>query len=130
MRLVRTKLGKTDVYLVTSVLDPEGLSDTDVVAIYQARWGVEIFYRGLKQTFGRRRLKGRTPESAMAELNLSMLSLWMLHLLGLLESKEHQAARSSLPSLSTSALLDAMRDAMSRPDECPPEAGSLLQRRG
>lgn len=128
LRLVKTKFGKTDVYLVTNVLDPKELSNADVVAIYQARWGVEVFYRGLKQTFGRRRLKGRTPESALAELHLSMLSLWMLHLLGLLESKERQAVKPSLPPLSTSGLLDAVRDAMSRPDEYPLVAESLSQR--
>lgn len=126
LRLVKTKLGRTDAYLVTNVLDPRELSDDDVVAIYEARWGVEVFYRGLKQTFARRRLKGRTPSSALAELNLSMLSLWMLHLLGLLESQEIQAApKPSLPRLSTVRLLDAFRDAIGRPEECPLECDSL-----
>ena len=111
MRLVKTVLGKTQAYLLTNVLDVSVLSDDDVVAIYKARWGVEVFYRGLKQTFARRRLIGRTPESALAELHLSMLSLWMLHLLGIQESKQYQQ-KTALPSLSTIKLIDAFRDAM------------------
>lgn len=112
MRLVKTTLGKTEAFLLTNVLDPSKLSDQEVVEIYKARWGVEVFYRGLKQTFGRRRLKGRTPESALAELHLSMLSLWMLHLLGTLASKQYQAPDPTLPALSTVGLLDVVRDAM------------------
>lgn len=111
MRLVKTVLGKTEAYLLTNVHDVSVLSDDDVVAIYKARWGVEVFYRGLKQTFSRRRLLGRTPDSALAELNLSLLSLWMLHLLGTFESKQYQE-QAELPSLSTIGLLDAFRDAM------------------
>lgn len=127
LRLVKTKLGKTDAYLVTNVLDRENLSDLDVAALYRARWGVEVFYRGLKQTFGRRRLKGRTPASALAELHLSMLTLCTLHLLGLLASSEIQQASPSLPPLSTTGLLDAVRDALSCPDLHPPERESLCQ---
>lgn len=126
LRLVKTKLGRTDAYLVTNVLDPRELSDDDVVAIYKARWGVEVFYRGLKQTFARRRLMGRTPSSALAELNLSMLVLWMLHLLGLRQSQEIQAEPNpSLPRLSTARLLDAFRDAIGDPEQRPLEGDSL-----
>lgn len=112
MRLVKTKFGKTEAFLLTNVLDPTELSDQDVVEIYKARWGVEVFYRGLKQTFGRRRLRARTPDSALAELHLSMLSLWMLHLMGTLASQQLQASTPELPALSTVGLLDSVRDAM------------------
>ena len=128
LRLVKTKLGHTQAYLLTNVLDREDLSDADVVSIYKARWGVEVFYRGLKQTFERRRLKGRTPESALAELNLSMLLLWMLHLQGVLESTEIKAEKPSVPPLSTVRLLDAFRDAMAKPETYPPENESLPHR--
>ena len=130
LRLVKTKLGNTDAYLVTNVLDPEELSDADVVAIYKARWGVEVFFRGLKQTFGRRRLLGRTPDSALAELHLSMLSLWMIHLLGLEESLSGNESNSELPSFSTTRLLDAVRDALASPDVCPPHNATLRHRLG
>ena len=51
-----------------------------------------------------------------------MLSLWMLYLMGLLESSE---LKSDKPSLSTIGLLDAARDAMARAGEYPPEYQSL-----
>ena len=119
LRLVKTKLAKTDAYIVTNVRDADELSDADVVSIYKSRWGVEVFYRGLKQTFARRRLKGRCPQSARAELDLSMLSLWLLHLAGLRASSELNASRPSVPPLSTVGLLDAFRDALAKPEECP-----------
>lgn len=125
LRLVKTTLGGTEAYLVTNVLEPADLTDADVVSIYEARWGIEVFYRGLKQTFGRRRLKGRMAESALAELHLSMLSLCMLHLMGLLESSEIRESSPSLPALSTTRLLDAVRDAISQPELHPQEDQSL-----
>lgn len=127
LRLVKTTLGKTEAYLVTNVLDPEQLSDADVVEIYMARWGVEVFYRGLKQTFGRRRLRGQTPESALAEIHLSMLSLCMLHLMGL-QSSGFKTLSPSTPGLSTVGLLDAVRDAMASPKSYPLENESLQAR--
>lgn len=87
-----------------------------------------MFYRGLKQTFGRHRLKRRTPASALAELHLSMLSLCMLHLLGLLESSVIKESSPSLPELSTTRLLDAVRDAISQPELHPQEGQSLPDR--
>ena len=117
LRVVQTKLGNTDAMIVTNVLDEDDLSDADVVSIYKSRWGVEVFYRGLKQTFSRRRLQGRCPESALAELNLSMLSLWLLHLSGLKYSRELKGKRPRIPALSTIRLLDAYRDALSKPDD-------------
>jgi Transposase DDE domain len=125
LRLVRTKLGDTQACLATSVLDPQELSDADVVAIYRARWGVEVFYRGLKQTFARRRLTGRTPDAALAEVDLSLHALWLIHLLGLQASPPASAAA---PPLSTAKLLDAVRTALARPDDRPPPDRTLAAR--
>jgi hypothetical protein len=119
VRLVKTELGDTEAYLVTNVLNPEDLSDADVVAIYKSRWGIELFYRGLKQTFARRRLLGRCPDSALAEVNLSLLSLWLVHLSGLEASPAIKAETPRVPSLSTIGLLDAFRDAIAHPNERP-----------
>ena len=57
LRLVVAHGGRHPVYLVTSVLDGEELSDEQVINIYALRWGVELFYRHFKQTFGRRKLR-------------------------------------------------------------------------
>ena len=38
--------------LVTNVLSKRRLSDRQIVDIYKARWGVELFFRTFKQTSG------------------------------------------------------------------------------
>ena len=45
------------------------------------RWGVEVFYRSLKQTLEKRRLLSRTPTAAKCELTWALLGLWLLGLL-------------------------------------------------
>ena len=57
-----------------------------------------------------------------------MLSLCMLHLMGLLESSEIKESSPSLPPLSTTRLLDAVRDALSQPELHPQEGQSLSDR--
>ena len=50
-------------WLVTSVLDPQQLSVRSVEDIYRRRWGVEVFIRGLKQTFGRGKLRSHATQN-------------------------------------------------------------------
>ena len=41
--------------LLTNVLESDELSETEAVALYTRRWGVELLFRGMKQTPARRR---------------------------------------------------------------------------
>ena len=50
----------------------------------QARWGVEVDYRSLKQTLGRRKVLAKTPEAGAMELAGSVLALALLMLQGAL----------------------------------------------
>ena len=59
LRLVVVHDGKQPVYLVTD-LPKTRLSDHQVATIYGARWGVEVFFRTFKQTFGCRKLRSRS----------------------------------------------------------------------
>lgn len=68
-------------HLLTSVLEPQRLSDAEAAALYGKRWGVELIYRSLKQTMGRRRMVSRSPESAAAELSWAIVGLWLLGLM-------------------------------------------------
>ena len=52
LRLIVVHDGKQAWYLVTSVLAKSALSDRQIAQVYSARWGIELFYRNLKQTFG------------------------------------------------------------------------------
>ena len=56
LRLLKARIGKTRVYLLTSVLDPQRLTLKQMVRFYKMRWGIEIEFRGLKQTLDRARL--------------------------------------------------------------------------
>jgi hypothetical protein len=78
LRLIELHKGKKSMYLLTNVLDEEALSLADAALLYEMRWGVEVFYRGLKQTLGRRKLLSRTPEAAQMELAWAVLGLWLL----------------------------------------------------
>jgi len=72
--------GKHPVYLVTDLTKAQ-LSDRQAGTIYAARWGIELFFRTFKQTFGRRKLRSRSPENAKLELDWSLLGLWCICLL-------------------------------------------------
>ena len=66
LRLVVVHDGKPPVYLVTD-LPKARLSDRQVATIYTARWGIEVFFRTFKQTFGCRKLRSRTARNAQLE---------------------------------------------------------------
>ncbi len=56
--------GKQPIYLVTSVLDLAQLSFAAARRIYHARWGIEVFYRGTKQTLGHDGVQSQTLRTA------------------------------------------------------------------
>ena len=103
LRLVVVHDGKQPVYLVTD-LSKSGLSDRQVATIYGARWGVEVFFRTFKQTFGCRKLRSRTAQNAQLELAWSLLGLWGVCLLG---SRELRASGHDPVRLSPAAALHA-----------------------
>ena len=103
LRLVVVQDGKQPVYLVTD-LAKSRLSDRQVATIYQARWGVEVFFRTFKQTFGCRKLRSRAAQNAQLELDWALLGLWGVCLLG---SRELRASGHAPTRLSPAAALRA-----------------------
>jgi IS4 transposase len=66
-------------YLLSNV---PAVVDTATLALwYYWRWRIEVFYRSLKQTLGKRRLLSRTSEAARCELTWALFGLWLLGLL-------------------------------------------------
>ena len=65
LRLVVLHDGRKPVYLVTSVWDKKQLTDVQVADLYRRRWGIELYYRHLKQTFGRTKLRSHNAEIEM-----------------------------------------------------------------
>lgn len=70
--------GGLPVELVTNVLDKQRLSDEDAQAIYRSRWGIEVYFRHLKQTMNFTQLQSRTPDNAQSEQGWKVISFWML----------------------------------------------------
>jgi hypothetical protein len=105
LRLVVVQDGKQPVYLVTD-LSKSRLSDRQVATIYGARWGVEVFFRTFKQTFGCRKLRSRSARNAQLELEWSLMGLWGVCLLG---TRELSACGYAPTRLSPAAALYAFQ---------------------
>lgn len=106
LRLLHFHDGRGEVYLVTNVLSEKELSHRQAGEIYRRRWGVEVQFRSLKQTFGRAKLRSRTPDCAEVELNWSLTGLWMIQLLAL---KEQTVAGEPADRTSIAAVLRIIR---------------------
>lgn len=89
--------GGLPVVLLTNELDEARLSDETMRAIYAARWGIEVYYRTFKQTWGFRHLHSRTPQTALNEQHWRIVALWTLqHLIArLLHQAGHDPRRFS-----------------------------------
>lgn len=77
-RISFSSTGGLPVVLITNVLDAELLSDQDAQQIYQSRWGIEVYFRHLKQTMGFTCVKSRTPATALNEHHWRLSAFWML----------------------------------------------------
>lgn len=81
LRLIQEHDGKQPMSLVTN-LPEDKLSDKDALEIYRRRWGIEVFFRTLKQTFDRRKLRCTGAKNAPLELEWSLITLWGMCLIG------------------------------------------------
>jgi hypothetical protein len=83
LRLVTVKIGKTRMWMLTSVLEPWKLTKTQLVRLYKMRWGIEVEFRGLKQTLDRAKLRCRNDQRLLAELNWSIMAMAVAELFAL-----------------------------------------------
>jgi hypothetical protein len=96
LRLVVAHNGKHPVYLLTSVLSSGQLTDHQVIELYARRWGIELFYRHLKQTFRRRKLLSGSAENARLEMEWSLVGLWAMALYALVEATKQNVTPERL----------------------------------
>jgi IS4 transposase len=116
LRLIVIHDGKQPVYLVTSATKTE-LSDKQAIEIYRHRWGIELFFRTFKQTFGRTKLRSRAGENAKLELDWSLVALWSICLLGQRELVRAGEAPSQLSAAAAiKAVQTTLRDYRVRPE--------------
>jgi hypothetical protein len=78
LRLMVFKDHGKRVYLLTNVMETTRLSRRMAGEFYRARWGIEVEYRGLKQTLGHRKVLARTPEPGAMELAANILAMALL----------------------------------------------------
>jgi hypothetical protein len=127
LRLMVFHDGKSPVYLVTNVLEPSRLSEQDALAFYRMRWGMELWFRSMKQTMGKRKLRSGAPEQALLELSWAAVGLTVLglmHVEGLIDSGQ-EPARASV-----AGALVVVRQAMGRPAKKREASQRLLRRLG
>lgn len=115
LRMILLGRGRKAVFLLTDVLEPSRLSARQAREIYRRRWGIEVAYRTIKQTFDRREWLSRTPRTVLAEHTASLLGLWILQVLSLksLRRSRHDPRQWS-PSRTRDVTRRAMRLALDR----------------
>ena len=111
LRLLEFQGPRGKIYLVTSVLSERELSLKQAGQLYRLRWGVELQFRAFKQTFGRRKLRSRTAENALVELDWSLVGLWLIQLYAVKEQvKVGSPPEHSSVALAMNVIHDAMRN--------------------
>jgi len=98
LRLVKVRIGQIVVYLLTSILDSKKLTVKQMVTFYKMRWGIEVEFRGLKQTLDRAKLRCRNDRRLLAELDWSILAMAVAELFAL---KEQLAKKPSTSGQNT-----------------------------
>lgn len=80
LRLIVLQRKGEKMYLLTN--EPvERLEDEQAALLYEMRWGVEVFYRSMKQTLSRRKMLSHAPKQARMELGWTLVGLQLLGLL-------------------------------------------------
>lgn len=126
LRLVQVTVGKTKMWLLTSVLDAKQLPKKDLVKIYKMRWGIEVEFRGLKQTIEKSTLRCRNSDRLLVELDWSLRAMAVAELLALRvqlcgASDDYEPLDRSLANT-----LRALRKCLRRLHRYPDDADDLL----
>ena len=85
LRLVKVKVGKTLMWMLTSVCSVRKLTNKNIIRYYKMRWGIEVEFRGLKQTIDKHTLRCRNSDRALVELDWSVRAMAVAELLALRE---------------------------------------------
>lgn len=119
LRLLCLQVGSCRMWLLTNILAEEQLTSAQAIELYKRRWGVELQFRTIKQTFGRRKLRSRNPQRALVELDWSLVGLWLIQLFAVKE----QIAVGKLPEqCSVSVAIAVIRTMLRCPAGLPAEA--------
>lgn len=109
LRLIELQSARGTIWLVTNVLSEHALSHASLARLYPLRWGVELQFRSVKQTFGRGKLRSRNAQYALVELDWSLIALTLVQLLA---AREQVKIAEPPERTSVAAALHAIRYAM------------------
>jgi hypothetical protein len=129
LRLVQIQIGKTKMWMLTSVLDRKKLSKKQIVRYYKMRWGIELEFRGLKQTIDKHKLRCRNDGRLLAELDWALRGMAIAELLAL---RQQIPAKAQLPpdytpkDLSLAKTLRALRQSMRQLGSKHPSKDNLI----
>ncbi len=135
LRLVSVPAKKGKVWLLTSVLEATKLSSGELSDLYRQRWGIEVEFRGLKQTLDRSDLRSRNESRASAELDWAILSMAVAELWGLKEqlgraSKATEPSKYTPVKRSLSGTVRALRWCLRHLREASEPGSGLVDRLG
>lgn len=141
LRLLKVLVGKTEMWMLTSVLSQRQLTAAQIVKFYRLRWGIEVEFRGLKQTLDRGKLRSRNSAHLYVELDWSILAMAVAELLALKaqlapqqESRRRATRQSGCrakpplptpPDRSLAATMRGLRQCLRNLDEQPPAGQDL-----
>lgn len=117
LRLVKCKLGKSTVWLLTSVLDEKELTMKQMLYLYKKRWGIEVLFRDFKQTFNRGKLRCRTSQRVLLEIEWSIITMAAVKLCALREQLKD--AKAVPEALSFSKSVNAFRHCFDNINDLP-----------
>jgi hypothetical protein len=127
LRAVWVHDGKQPMCLMTDIQSTRRLSDRQIAEIYKARWGIEVFFRTFKQTFGRRKLRSHAAENARLEIDWSLVGLWSVCLLAQRELIRSGRAPSQLsPASAIKAIQQVMHHYRIRPEHASETLWAML----
>jgi hypothetical protein len=80
-RITLTRPTDEALILVTDLMDAKRYPAEDLLAAYQARWGIESVFQQVTEVFPLKRLIGSTPQAGMFQMAFCLLLYNMIHVL-------------------------------------------------
>jgi hypothetical protein len=131
LRLVQVKVGKTKIWMLTNVLDRRQLGNKQLIRFYKLRWGIEVEFRGLKQTIDKCELRCRNSDRLHVELDWSIWGMAVAELLALCEQIpkgcKDDREQYNPKERSLAETMRALRKCMRQLDKVPEPGDGLLQ---
>jgi Transposase DDE domain len=131
LRLLRVAVGQGGMWLLTNVVDDARLTARLARQLYKMRWGVELEFRGLKQTLDKALLRSRNDKRLLVELDWSIVAMAVVELLALKEQQRAAAARGQAADPAKRSLagaVRALRRCLRELREAPAEGEGLTER--